>query len=489
MQPAAAVCPADSAIVLIAIVGAVGWLHYQNRNARWTRDEALPKIQSLVARGDYVQAFALTRTALGYAPDDPQLKQHWANLSWPLTMTTIPPHAHMSLRPFGAANLAWNRVGKTPLQCVRVPLANVRIRIEKDGMEPLEFATFTAFLQGQKIKLQRTGTIPVGMVSVPKEAPPAGPVKIKALPDYFLDKFEVSNVQFQAFINAGGYRRQDDWRHPFLRDDREIPWQQAVAEFRDRSEQSGPATWDVGTFPKGQADFPVAGISWFEAAAYCQWAGKSLPTVYHWQKAAGFSVYSDIVLFSNFSHSGPMRVGANTGITRFGAYDMAGNVKEWVQNSSGDRRLILGGSFNEPGVTFHELDAQDPFLRLPNFGVRCASYPTPIPAATLSPISSIERDYSAEKPVNDTIFEFIKRMYAYERTPLLAQTETIDDSNKVWRRETVSYAAAYSGERIPAYLFLPRNVKPPYQAVLFVPSGFAQYLPSSVMGARTDSTF
>ena len=140
-----------------------------NRNARWIRDEALPKIQSLVARGDYVQAFALTRTALRHAPDDPQLKQHWANLSWPLTMTTVPPNAQISLRPFGPADLRWERVGKTPVQGVRVPLANLRIRIERDGTEPLEFATFPAFLQGQKLKLHRTGTIPVGMVSVPKK--------------------------------------------------------------------------------------------------------------------------------------------------------------------------------------------------------------------------------------------------------------------------------------------------------------------------------
>ncbi|MGH9696069.1 MAG: SUMF1/EgtB/PvdO family nonheme iron enzyme, partial [Bryobacteraceae bacterium] len=274
-----------------------------------------------------------------------------------------------------------------------------------------------------------------------------------------------------------------------------------LMEFRDKTGHEGPAVWELGAFPKQRAEYPVAGVSWFEAAAYCESVGKSLPTMSHWQKAAGFGLFSDIVLFSNFTHDAPMRVGANSGITAFGAYDMAGNVKEWVQNQAGDLssahaaagqsarglRLILGGSFNEPGVSFHDLDAQDPFSRLPTFGIRCASYPIPIPDVALSPVTSAERDYSKEKPVDNVIFEFIKRMYHYEKTPLLAKTENVDDSNDVWRRETVTYAAAYGGERIPAYLFLPKNVAPPYQTVLWAPGGYAQSLRSSVTGARTDA--
>lgn len=473
-------------LVLIAAIGTAAWLHNQNQHARWTRDEALPKIQALTQQGDYLSAFTLTRTALRYAPDDPQLKQHWLNVSQALNMTTVPPGAKVSIRPFGDANMAWQSIGKTPLEGVRVPLANVRIRIAKEGMEPLEFGTTTFFLQDQKIALYRTGTIPAGMVAVPQQAPPAGPVKIMPLPDYFLDKFEVTNSQFQQFVSAGGYRRRDYWRYPFFRDGHEISWHQALAGFRDRTGHEGPALWELGAFPKGQADYPVAGVNWFEAAAYCQSVGKSLPTMYHWQKAAGFGLFSDILLLSNFTHNGPMRVGANPGITPFGAYDMAGNVKEWVQNEAGGRRVILGGSFDDSMHAFHNLDAQDPFSRLPTFGIRCASFPTPVPAAALLPPAPPERDYATEKPVKNAFFEFIRRMYTYEKTPLLAKTESVDDSNEIWRKETVSYAAAYGGERIPAYLFLPKNVDPPYQTVLWVPGGYAQFLRSSVTGAGSN---
>ena len=60
-------------------------------------------------------------------------------------------------------------------------------------------------------------------------------------------------------------------------------------------------------------------------------------------------------------------------------------------------------------------------------------------------------------------------------------------SNVSWRKETVSYAAPYGGERITAYLFLPKNVKPPYQTVLWAPGGYAWLLRSSVAGARGDA--
>ncbi len=59
-----------------------------------------------------------------------------------------------------------------------------------------------------------------------------------------------------------------------------------MALFRDRTGRPGPATWEVGSFPEGQADFPVSGVSWHEAAAYAEFAGKSLPTLHHWFRAA-----------------------------------------------------------------------------------------------------------------------------------------------------------------------------------------------------------
>ncbi|MBZ5562960.1 MAG: formylglycine-generating enzyme family protein, partial [Acidobacteriia bacterium] len=156
----------------------------------------------------------------------------------------------------------------------------------------------------------------------------------RALPamqsDFYSERATRQEIgEFQQFLDDGGYRDPKYWRYPFRKDGGEIRFAQAAALFRDSTGRPGPAGWELGRFPKDQADFPVSGVSWFEAGAYCAYVGKALPTVHHWRKAAGFGIYSDILLFSNFASAGPARVGAHTGISGFGAYDMAGNVKEW----------------------------------------------------------------------------------------------------------------------------------------------------------------
>src|SRR5207245_9240704 len=109
----------------------------------------------------------------------------------------------------------------------------------------------------------------------------------------------------------------------------------------------GPATGELGGQPDGRDDYPVAGVSCYEAAAYAKFAGKSLPTVYHWLAAGGQWFASEIIPWSNFGHIGPAKVGQYQGLGLFGTYDMAGNVKEWCFNSAGDgRRYILGGAWD-----------------------------------------------------------------------------------------------------------------------------------------------
>jgi len=59
-----------------------------------------------------------------------------------------------------------------------------------------------------------------------------------------------------------------------------------MAEFRDATGRPGPSTWELGTYPQGRSDYPVGGVSWYEAAAYAEFVGQSLPTVYHWYLGA-----------------------------------------------------------------------------------------------------------------------------------------------------------------------------------------------------------
>ena len=153
----------------------------------------------------------------------------------------------------------------------------------------------------------------------------------------------------------GGYQRRDYWKHKFIKDGRELSWAEAMREFRDKIGRPGPSTWEGGTYPKGQEKYPVSGVSWYEAAAYAEFAGKSLPTIYHWSTAARPFEAPLVVPFSNFSSEGSAPVGSHQGIGLTGLYDTAGNVKEWCFNAtddSGDHRYILGAAWGEQHYQF-----------------------------------------------------------------------------------------------------------------------------------------
>ena len=84
-----------------------------------------------------------------------------------------------------------------------------------------------------------------------------------------------------------------------------------MAQFRDATGRPGPRHGRWATTSAGQDDYPVAGVSWYEAAAYARWAGKSLPTLYHWSRAADPRLSADVVPASNFSGKSLLPVGAS----------------------------------------------------------------------------------------------------------------------------------------------------------------------------------
>ena len=393
--------------MLITAVSLSGWLYYRNWRARWIRDEALPGIRTLIAKDNALGAFDLTRTALRYSADDPQLKQYWSEVSIAVNLASTPAGATVLYRPYGEAAVPWQSVGQTPLPNVPMSHSYMWVRVEKAGFEAVEFATFGGALPGKNIPLSPAGGVPAGMVSILSNHSWTGPDYTMELPSYFLDKFEVTNRQFKDFVDAGGYREAKHWRYTFRRQGRDAPFEEAMPLLRDATGRPGPSGWELGTFPQNQGDFPVSGVSWYEAAAYCESLGKSLPTVHHWRKAAGMGIFAEILRFSNFAGAGPARVGANTGISALGAYDMAGNVKEWCWNPAGERRAILGGGWNEPRYMYTDEDAQDPLARAPAYGFRCALYPEPVPAEAFAPVSRPVRDYATEKPVSNDVFEVV----------------------------------------------------------------------------------
>jgi dienelactone hydrolase len=91
------------------------------------------------------------------------------------------------------------------------------------------------------------------------------------------------------------------------------------------------------------------------------------------------------------------------------------------------------------------------------------------------------RDYAKEQPVNDAVFEAYRSQYLYDAKNLNAVVERKSDSEHA-RIEKITFDAAYGGERVPAYLLLPKSGTPPYQTVVFFPGAFGFFIrtPSDV---------
>lgn len=473
------------------------WLHRVSRE-RWARNEALPRIAELIDNNrvfmddnQVSEAYDLAVEAERYIPNDPMLRRFWPDISWDGSIMTTPSGVSVFRSKYGAAVSAWEFVGRTPIQKLRLPAIDLEWKFELSGFGTVTRASLSP--DPITVTMDKDGKAPAGMVRVefPRSTlTQSKPVSLFGLPGYedlpavalgnfWIDKYEITNSQFKQFLDAGGYRKKEYWRQEFQKDGHSLSWSEAMALFQDKTGRPGPATWVLGEYPKGEEDFPVTGVSWYEAAAYAEFVGKSLPTVYHWAAAASPADSPSVVPLSNFAGKGPARVGNYLGMSWTGAYDMAGNVKEWTLNEDGSgKRYIMGGAWNEPIYLFNDADASLPLERSANFGFRCARYdPTGAAAKAADPITRKARDFSSEKPVSDQVFQAYTRLYSYDRTPLNAVIESTEKTDE-WKRETITFDAAYGNERITAYLFLPLRASPPYQTVLYFPGGGAMHVHS-----------
>lgn len=174
------------------------------------------EVARLVEADDYAAAFRVAEEIERVIPDDPTPRALWPRFSRTIAITTTPPGARVSTRGYADKNEAWRDLGVTPLAEVRVPLGMRRWRFAREGAAPVERALpvigpidvtvdgaqadTEVLVQGGAINSWITGIDPIERIQVP---------------DYHIDKFEVTNRQFKAFVQAGGYRNREAWEHPF----------------------------------------------------------------------------------------------------------------------------------------------------------------------------------------------------------------------------------------------------------------------------------
>lgn len=449
-----------------------------------------------MAAEEFTKAAALAREARAVLPNDPTLENLWMQATTEVSVESVPPGADVSYRPYREDSKAWESLGQTPIPKARVPRNYYVWKISKPGFAAAyqiapTWTIVHRFPLNLAFRLDPVGSTSDGMVRVPGgkiglAIPGLDQLPEVPLDDYLIDRHEVTNEEYKRFVDAAGYEKRELWKQPFVRGGRAIRWEDAVALFRDATGRPGPAVWELGNFPKGLEKHPVAGVSWYEAAAYAEFAGKRLPTIFHWNRAAQTQASLLIVPGSNFQGAGTVPVGGEGALSGFGTTDMAGNVKEWCWNeSTGGKRFILGGGFGEPTYMFIDQDAQAPWDRNANYGFRCVKLPAPPPPAAAAQVEAAFRDFSKEKPVSDEVFRAFRGLYAYDKeelNPRVEATETTED----WTHETVSFKAAYGGERVIAHIYLPKNAISPYQTVVYFPGSGAMHADRFVLSAYAD---
>lgn len=469
-------------IVLLAGYQGIKWLLHKKDVDR-ARTELLPAIQKLVDDNFVApsQAFEMAEQAAKLIPNDSTLIRLWPKVSRTVSIQTEPNGATFFWKDYDRPTDEWKKLGTTPLQSTRIPFG-VRVKIEKEGFETIVL-TASRIAVDNLFKLDSISKLPKDMVRIPRRVTPMYIIGLeqsggKEVGEFLADRFEVSNAMYKLFVDAGGYTNKKYWNYPIYSDKKQISWEEAMKLFVDKTGKLGPANWEVGSYPTGKANHPVSGISWYEASAYAAFAGKQLPTIFHWSVLAETHRTKSIIPLSNFNGNSTVPVGSLEGISSFGIHDLAGNVREWCSNEIGDRQAnyILGGGWNDPTYSFNDAYGAHPIDRSIANGFRCIkTLPNDTTLATLTPpVSFAFRDYLKEKPVDDKTFNIFLKQFAYDKIPMDAQVQAMADSG-IWKVEKVTMSAPYANDKLIVYLFLPRDKKPPYQPIIFYPGSNVIY--------------
>ncbi|MFQ5442308.1 MAG: formylglycine-generating enzyme family protein [Thermodesulfobacteriota bacterium] len=255
---------------------------------------------------------------------------------------------------------------------------NKRYRVKESGGEkPLPLYAKASKKTASKKdhgKLKDMAYVPGGEFTMGSDDwwPKVQPAHIRNLKGFYIDKFEVTNARYKAFVDATKARP--------------------------------PLNWPGGEIPEGRKKHPVSFVTWYDADAFCRWEGKRLPTDAEWEKAArgtdkrafpwGNKFHKDKANTPQYGYGGTLPVGSfPEGVSPYGVYDMAGNVWEWTSSwmepypgnthpdeNYGKRfKVLKGGSWYD--CTYYKCGISAPSYNRVffnpktsnnNFGFRCA---------------------------------------------------------------------------------------------------------------------
>ncbi len=194
---------------------------------------------------------------------------------------------------------------------------------------------------------------------------PAGPflfgedLEEHYLPPFYMDRYPVTIRKYARYVAATGRR--------------------------------APSNWEGGRAPGKLLDHPVTGVSFFDAMAYAEWLGRTLPTEEQWEKAARGTDGRDYPWGDRFnvrnlnSRASKLRGTSIVyrypqGASPFGVMDLAGNVWEWTVSwfdLDADLKVLKGGCHT---LTKEHARASSRHFNDPAFGNNLTGFRTVLPA-------------------------------------------------------------------------------------------------------------
>ena len=192
----------------------------------------------LINENRRLAALALFREAQRYAPGSRELFTLEEGIAAiPVMFQSSPSGARVYISDYAAGAgddlAAWRLVGETPVTIDQIPRwGYYRVLAVKQGFASAERTYFSLFGAHVELTLHARDQAPSGMVWVPAgvATTPAPPIK---LPEYWIDRFEVTNRQFKAFVDAGGYRKEAYWKQSFVANGHTLSFAQAIEKFRE----------------------------------------------------------------------------------------------------------------------------------------------------------------------------------------------------------------------------------------------------------------
>ena len=443
-------------------------------------NEIIPELIEVFDKGDISESFRISRELLEEYPNNEIIKNYYNKSSRYVKLKTDKQGIDVSIMYPGDSIFKY--IGKTPIDSFLVP-NNYQYHKLKFVYNNNEFI--------ERSRNNHNYRFPESTINIPEGHKPFLGVTPRRMwlqgidfENINIESFsiavnEVSNKDFQDFVDAGGYENPVYWDFPFKVGDKTYDFNSSVKMFTDRYGRPGPSNWAYGQFPTGLDNYPVTGISWFEARAYAKFSNLSLPNVYQWLLASGNpedlgNVNQYVTRNSNYD-STQLREVTNESGSFNGLNNIGGNVKEWTLNPNGysqEKFSIMGGAFNEASYTFNNYYSLSPFDRSIGNGFRLSKNLTNGESNLDDEIiPNFKRNFYNIENVSDEVFEVYKSQFSYENMPLNSMTKNIEKFQDGYTAQRFEMNTTYeSDEKLFGFILYSNKFKDKYDPIIIYPT-------------------